>query len=892
MTIRNLEALFRPSSVALIGASDRPCSAGLATMQNLLAGGFGGPVFPVNPAHRSVSGVLCYPDISQLPLAPELAVICTPPATVPGLIADLGRRGTKAAVVITAGFAELGDAAGRALTTDMLQAARPHGLRIIGPNCIGVISTPAGLNASFAPNRPAKGGLALVAQSGGILTSLLDWGSARGIGFSHLVSLGDMADVDFGDMLDWLASDAATSAVLLYAEAVTAPRKFLSAARAAARLKPVIAMKPGRHAAAARAASSHTGAMAGTDAVYDAAFRRAGIVRVIELEELLDAAGILSNPPCFTGGGITILTNGGGPGVIATDAVLDAGENLTPLSADAIARLNAVLPPAWSHANPVDIIGDAPPARYAAALEVLLSAPETGTVLVINVPTAVASTVDAAAAVAKTCEERRRTVLASFLSPHHAAETTAIFAKAGIPAFDTPSDAVRGFAYLQRYRKGQEVILEAPAAAAGGFDTDIAGAQTLVSAALESGVSWLSPADCVRVLAACGIPAVRGEIAATPADAAAIAARFATPVALKIVSPDIQHKTDIGGVVLGLADAQTVRQAAADMLARVEARVPRARVEGLLVQEMAHRSDAHELICGMSVDRQFGPVLLFGQGGTAAEIIADRALALPPLNQRLANELIERTRVFRQLQGYRDRPAAALDQIALTLVKLSRLICELDEVAEIDINPLLADASGVLAADVKIRVAPFTGPRGARLAIRPYPAGLSADTSLPEIGRVCMRAIRPEDAPAFAGLIHSLTETDARLRFFSTVRDLATEALARFTQIDYDREMGFVVFPETDPESMIAAANLISDPDHTAAEFAIVVRSGLHHQGAGRWLMQQLILYARKTGLQQITGMVLAENHAMLNLCSGLGFVSEYEADSGVTKVRLRLGDA
>ena len=857
-------------------------------MVNLLSGGFGGPIAPVNPAHKSVSGLLCYPDIASLPFTPDLAVICTPAATVSGLIAELGARGTRGAVVITAGFGELGNAAGHALETAMLQSAKPHLLRIVGPNCLGVISTASGVNASFAPGQAKKGGIAFVAQSGGMLTTVLDWAGARGIGFSHLVSLGDMADVDFGDLLDYLASDPATTAILLYVEAVTAPRKFLSAARAAARLKPVIAIKVGRNAAAAKAAASHTGAMAGTDSVYDATFRRAGIVRVKELEELLDAVETLANPLQFSNDGLVILTNGGGPGVIATDALLDCGGHLAELSPETIARLEGVLPGTWSHGNPVDIVGDAPPERYAAALEVLLSAPEAGAVLVLNVPTAVASSVNAAKKVAQLCRLRRG-VLANWLSASTAAETTGIFADAGLPSYSTPGEAVRGFMHLVQYRKGQQVILETPPSAASEFVPDTKSARDLISSALDRGESWLSPETMFRLLESYRIPAPRLAQVPSPEAAADISGEFTMPVALKIVSPDIQHKSDVGGVVLSLSGKDAIRQAAVEMLAHVRTALPGASIDGFLLQEMVTRPAAHELIAGITVDRQFGPVILFGQGGTAAEIIADSAVALPPLNLRLARELIERTRVFRELRGYRDRPAAALDEIALTLVKLSQLVSDLDEIVELDINPLLADSTGVIALDGRVRITPSDGKRGTRLAIRPYPAELASEAVLPSVGRICLRAIRPEDAAAFAELIHSLSEEDARLRFFSPMRDLQPEALARFTQIDYDREMGLVAFASGKTDGMIAAAMLVSDPDGIAAEFAIVVRSDLHRRGVGRLLMGKLIDYARTNGLARVNGEILSENRPMLALCAELGFSISQGSGMGVRRATLTL---
>jgi acetyltransferase len=891
MSIRNLDAIFRPRSVALIGASNRPGSIGLVIAENLLAGGFDGPIIPVNPKHKAITGVLAYPDVASMPLSPDLAVICTPPATVPELIAQLARRGTKGAIVITAGFGELGNAGGRALQTAMLDAARPHLMRIIGPNCLGVLSTPFGLNASFAPGNAKKGGIAFVTQSGAVATTVLDWASTRGIGFSHLVSLGDMVDVDFGDMLDYLANDSATSAILLYIEAVTSARKFISAARAAARLKPVIAVKAGRHQAAAKAASSHTGALAGVDAVYDAAFRRTGILRVRDLDEVFDAVQTLANAPGISREDLVILTNGGGAGVLATDALIDYGGRPTELSQETIEKLNAVLPPTWSHGNPVDIIGDAQANRYADALRILLEAPETNAVLVINCPTAIASSIEAARAVAGLVRGKRRPVLANWLGARDLPAARALFAEAGIPAYDTPTEAVRGLMHVVGYRKGQDIIIEVPSSSATDFSPDEARARGIAAAALAAGETWLN-AEGVRDLLACyRIPAARSAFAATPAEAGRLAEGFGVPVALKIVSPKITHKSDVGGVALDLEGAPAVRMAAEAMLARIAASVPDALPAGFLVQEMIRRPGAFELIAGMTVDNQFGPVILFGQGGTAVEVIDDKALALPPLNLRLAQELIGKTRVSRLLRGYRDRPPAALDAIALTLVKLSQLVCDLDEIAEVDLNPLLADSTGVISVDARVRLAPPADKsrRGGRLAIQPYPKELERNEYIAAIGRMTLRPIRPEDAGELSRLIADLTPEDARLRFFTPIRSLEPSLLARFTQIDYDREMAFVMLKEGEPDRFLAVVRLAADPDNIRAEFAIVVRSDLHRRGIGRMLMTRLIEYARSRGLTELFGDILAENAPMLALCSQLGFAVRATETAGVMRAVLRL---
>jgi acetyltransferase len=888
MSVRNLDALFHPNAIALVGASTREHSVGAVMAQNLLHGGFAGPVMLVNPSHTSIGDVPCYGSIASLPTVPDLAAICTPAATLPGLIAELGARGTKGAVVVSAGFKELGSKEGQALQQAMLDAARPHLLRIIGPNGIGILSTPNGVNASFAHIAPLTGNIAFVAQSGAMLTTILDWASARAIGFSHLVSLGDMADVDFGDMLDYLANDEATRAILLYVEAITEARKFMSAARAAARTKPVIVIKAGRHAAAAKAAQSHTGALAGADAVYDAAFRRAGLLRVASLDELFDAVETIATARVPHGDRLAILTNGGGLGVLATDALLDRSGVLAELSAATMARLNAALPPTWSHGNPVDIIGDAPAERYDHALGCLLDAAEIDAVLVLNCPVAIASGMDAARAVAARAAETTKSVLTSWVGDLAAAEPRRHFAQNRIATYDTPDKAIDGFMHLVRYRRGQQQLLEVPPSLPSDFAVDLQSARKEIESAIAAGTRWLGEAQLGRILAAYGLETARAELCANEEDAGTAADRFGGAVALKVHSPDIVHKSDVGGVVLDLRGAEVVRKAAMNMRALVTQRAPGARIAGFLVQEMVERLGAHELIMGMTVDPLFGPILLFGRGGTAVEVVRDNALGLAPLNLALAREMIVRTRVYQELKGYRDRKPADIDAIALAVVKLSQLACDLDEVQEFEINPLLADEHGVIALDARARIAPLaTGAgRGARLCIRPYPRELEQTENIPGLGPILLRPIRPEDALALNEFFDRLTAEDVRLRFFAPIRELPTNLRARLTQIDYDREMAFVL---VSGPFILGGARLIADPDNERAEFSIAVRSDLKGKGLGWMLMQRLIGYARSRGTAVLFGDMLGDNEAMIRMCRELGFVFQRSNEASILRAELNL---
>jgi acetyltransferase len=875
MSIRNLDLLFKPASVALIGASARAGSVGQVLARNLIGTGFSGPIMPVNPKHQAIQGVLTYPDVASLPITPDLGVICTPPEAVPGIIADLGKRGAKAAVVITAGFGEGEDHLGAGLSQAMLNAARPHLLRIVGPNCLGILVPGIKLNASFAHLSPIAGDLAFVTQSGAILTSILDWATPRGIGFSHLTSLGDMTDVDFGDMLDYLASDAGTRAILLYIEGITYARKFMSAARVAARSKPVIVVKAGRRAEGAKAASSHTGALAGADAVYDAAFRRAGMLRVYEFDALFDAVETLALCRPSDGDRLAILTNGGGAGVMATDSLIEQGGRLAAISHETIAALDKVLPRTWSHGNPVDIIGDAPPERYKAALTALMEDKNVDAVLALNCPTAVASSTEAAKAVIEAAAGRPRNLFTSWIGQSAVEQARRLFAEARIPTYETPDHAVRAFMQMVRYQYNQKLLMQVPPSIPEQFSPDRDKARALVNAVLEAKCEWLSEAEALDVLEAYRVPTVLTRTARTPEDAARAAEAVGGPCALKILSPDITHKSDVGGVVLDLETPDDVRKAAEAMLRRLAASHPQARIEGFMVQAMVRRPGAYELIVGVSEDAQFGPVILFGQGGVGTEVIGDTALALAPLNMMLAREQMARTRIYRLLQGFRNCPPAALDQIALTLVKISQLAVDLAEVVELDINPLYADADGVIVLDARIRVRPAKLEGAARLAIRPYPTELEEKLTMFDGRDLILRPVLPEDAHAFVEAFEKLSPEDVRMRFFASMKALSPVFLARLTQIDYDREMAFVLAERNQPPgkaSIYGVVRIAADPDNERAEYAVIVRTDCKGHGLGVLLMKHIVAYAQARGTRLLYGEVLRENSVMLTICRELGF--------------------
>lgn len=883
MSIRNLDHLFKPRSVALIGASKREGSVGSVIARNLIGSGFDGPVLPVHPRHESIHGVLAYPDVASLPVTPDLAVIATPPQTVPGLVAELGERGTKAAVVISAGFAELGDE-GRRLQQQLLEAARPHLMRIVGPNTLGVLAPGRSLNASFAHLPARVGGPAFVTQSGAVVTGVIDWANARRVGFSHLVALGAMADVDFGDMLDYLANDRNTTAVLLYMEGVTHTRKFMSAARAAARTKPVIVVKAGRHPQSVKAAATHTGALAGADEVYDAAFRRAGMLRVRTLEELFSAAATLSllKPPQKER--LLIITNGGGMGVLATDELLSQGGSLAELSETTVSRLDEVLPGTWSHSNPIDIIGDAPPERFAAAMRVVLEQERgIGGVLMLACPTAVTPAMASARAFADcvAAAQPRIPVLSCWIGDETARAARRMLRERGLAAYETVTQAVSAFMQLVSYRQSQTLLMETPPSVPEALGIDSAAArQVLERSAADGDGRWLSEADAKALLAAYGIATVPTQAVGSAAEAARQADAIGGPVALKVLSPDITHKSDVGGVVLNLAGGERVEAEAGRMLERVRAARPDARIDGFTVQPMVQRPGAYELIVGMHRDAQFGAVLMFGEGGTAVEVLRDSALGLPPLNMRLAMDMIARTRIFRRLKGYRDRPAVNLDAVAVTLLRLSQLVVDFPEIDSLDVNPLLADQAGVIALDARIRVgAGRFDDRLAHLAIRPYPKELEERITLQDGRRMLLRPIVPEDEPALNRAFARLDPDEIRNRFLQPMRTLHHMLAARFTQLDYDREMALVMTEEGIPgeQDIHAVVRLSADPDNIEAEFAIIVMHQFAGQGLGRLLMQRILDYARSRGIGRVWGVTLRDNQRMRALARALGFRQHLE---------------
>jgi len=893
MSLRNLEYLFSPKSVALIGASDRPHSVGATVWANLV----GAKVSPgdqtlmaVNPRLKSLLGWPVYPDIASLPQTPDLAVIATPPATVPGLITQLAQRGTRAAVVLTAGMdGDHGD--GRTHRQAMLDAAKPFVFRVLGPNCVGLLAPALHLNASFAQTDALPGKVAFVSQSGALVTAVLDWARGRDIGFSYFISLGDASDVDFGDVLDFLATDLHTQAILLYVEDIRGARKFMSAARAAGRNKPVVILKAGRVPEGARAAASHTGALAGRDEVYEAAIRRAGMLRVLTTEALFDAVETLARARPLMSEELIILTNGGGPGVMATDALILAGGQLATLSEKTMAALDQVLPANWSRSNPIDIIGDASVTRYQQALAILLEHQPSNPILFIHAPTAIVASADIARAVAPVMRQSHHHINGCWMGGASVAEARQIFSQAGLPHFETPEEAVQGFMQVVEYRRNQRLLMQMPATGKPHGDIDFPAARAVIDSALAEGRMMLTEPEAKTLMQACHIPIAETRVAHSPEEAAAMAVDIGFPIAVKLLSPDISHKTEVGGVTLDLETAAAVEEAAKAMGHRLAVLRPDAKLSGFSVQTMVRRPDAHELIVGITSDPIFGPVILFGQGGIAVEVLKDHALALPPLNQALARETILRTRVSKLLAGYRNRPAVDLEAVIQVLIQVAHLAAELPEVAELDINPLLADAHGVIALDARVLLRPLhlRHPHD-RLAIRPYPQEL--EETVQWMGQpMQLRPIRPEDGEEHLRFFQALDPIDVRFRMFIHMHELQPSQLARMTQIDYDREMAFVAVRKRadGSEETLGVVRAVADPDNVNAEFAIIIRSDLKGQGLGQMLMAKLMTYFERRGTQAIVGEALSENQALIDLATNLGFEVHSQAGTGTVELRLSL---
>ncbi len=890
MSARSLDALFRPNSVAVIGASTDPKHAGAVIMKNLLGGKFLGPVMPVNPDHDAISGVLCYKSVDTLPLTPDLGVIATDPASAPEYLRDLGRRGVGAAVVLPPGWAKMPREEKRVLQARMLEAAAPSGIRILGPSGLGLVVPGIGLNCSLATSDALPGRIAFISQSASLFSAVLDWARTKGIGFSHILSLGDRVDLKYADILDYMAQDPNTRSILLYVESITDARSFMSASRAAARNKPVLVIKPGRKLWTVFPPDPDQG----RDEVYDEAFRRAGMLRVGEIDALFDAAQTLARSKPLRGENLAILTNGGSIGIMAADALLEGGGSLAAYDAEATEALSRLLGPNWLRHGVVDMSFDAAPADYAEALRALLRSPGVSAVLVIHVPFPGVSAEAAASAMAEVLSKTNRTILACWMGYDPAGgDALKLLNNAGVPTYETPDQAVSAFLHLLRYRRNQELLMEMPASLPTEYAPDPDAARAVVERAFAEGRLTLTDPEAKEVLGYYGVRAVASQLTEDIDDAVAAADALGYPVAVKILSPDIPQPFDVGGIVLDVAGPEAVREAAEAVRERALAHKPDARIEGYVIQEMGRRAGAHEVTIQARVDPVFGPYVIFGQGGLAARVTRDKAVALTPLNMSLARDLVFRTRVAATLEGAAGQPGVDIDALCLTLNQVSQCVADLERIAAIDLNPVLTHSGGVTVIGAGIRLTDAAEPDPHRLAIRPYPRELEECVTLKNGRHVLLRPIRPEDEPAHFEFFKHLSAEDLRFRFFGVVRELTHTEMARLTQIDYDREMAFIATapnPDGKPETL-GVVRASTRPDNASAEFAVIIRSDLKGQGLGRLLMEKIIRYCKARGTRELTGQALMENGGMQGLAEKLGFSVVRNYDEEVAEMRLPLNE-
>jgi acetyltransferase len=892
-----LDVFFTPKTVAVVGATETAGSVGRTILWNLVSSPFGGTVFPVNPKRPSVLGIKAYKQISEIPEQVDLAVIVTPAATVPGIIHECAEEGVKGAVVISAGFKEIGPA-GAELERQIMVEARRGSMRIIGPNCLGIMSPLTGLNATFAAAIARPGNVGFISQSGALCTAILDWSLRENVGFSAFHSIGSMLDVGWGDLIYYLGNDPRTRSIVIYMETIGDARAFISAAREVALNKPIIVIKAGRSEAAAKAAASHTGSLAGSDEVLEAAFRRSGVLRVNRIADLFYMAEVLSKQPSPRGPHLTILTNAGGPGVLATDALIDSGGELAELTPETMEALNQVLPPTWSHNNPIDVIGDASPERYAKSVEIAAKDPNSDGLLVILTPQAMTDPTQTAEHLKPYAKLEGKPIIASWMGGAEVAAGEAILNRANIPTFPFPDTATRAFTYMWRWAYNLKGLYETPAMPEDSAECapNKAFADEIIQKARSSGRTILTESESKQVLNSYCVPTVETLVAASEEEAVSHADRIGYPVVLKLFSETITHKTDVGGVQLNLADREAVQRAYRRIRASVTEKAGAEHFQGVTVQPMIKSGDGYELIVGSSLDAQFGPVLLFGTGGQLVEVFRDRALALPPLNTTLARRMMEQTRIYKALKGVRGRKPVDLAALEQFMVRFSRLVIEQHWIKEIDINPLLATPDRLVVLDARVVV---HGPevREEQLpkpAIRPYPNRYVSPWTMKDGTQVTIRPIRPEDEPAMVRFHATLSERSVYLRYFHLMnlsQRISHERLTRICFIDYDREMALVAErrnPTTGELEILGVGRLTKILGTNDAEVAVLVSDQFHGRGLGKELLGRLIVVGADEKLSKLKADILPDNRDVMRICEKLGFSLRHSPEDEVVKAEFR----
>jgi len=885
----SIKSMFNPKAIALIGANEEPGSVGRATLENLLVSGSKN-IFPVNPKRKTVLGLECFPDIASLPEHIDLAVIVTPAKTVPDLVEECGKADAEGIIIISAGFKEIGEE-GKQLEQKIIAIRKKYGMKIIGPNCIGVIRPNIGLNASFLKARPIGGNIAFISQSGALGSAIFDWAINAHIGFSMFASLGSMIDVDFGDLIDFLGYDYYTRSIILYMEGVGNAKKFMSAARGFARNKPIIIVKPGRFTESAKAARSHTGAMAGDDQVYEAAFKRVGVIRVKEFADLFNSAEVLDSKNLPKGRRLAIITNAGGFGVMATDALIDLGGELAKISDKSIAELDRSLPSFWSKGNPIDILGDADEKRYANAIKACIDDPEVDGILAIYSPQAVAKSDKVAETVVEIAKGSWKPIVTAWVGGENVQKGREVFYRNNIPIYETPEDAVKTYLNMYKYYRNLELLYETPAELPLKEAPPKYHLKALIRRVVKEGRTVLSEEESKDFLSDYGIPIILPYLVHSIDGAISIANRIKYPVVLKIASPDISHKSDVGGVKAGIRTEDELREEYSQLLVKVKEKAPQAVISGVTVQKMIDKID-YEVILGAKKDKDFGSVILFGMGGIGTEVFKDISIGLPPLNQTLARRLMEETEVYKMLQGYRGKKPADMKELEHILVNFSNLIVDFPEIAEMDINPIAISDGKPYALDARIIIDKESMDYTVHyphLVITPYPTRYTTTWKLLDGTEVILRPIRPEDEPLEHELLSNLSEETLRTRFFSIIKDITHEMLIRFCNIDYDREMAIVAeLKEGNKKRIIGIGRLIIEPDLRSGEYAVLVHDAYQGKGLGYKLVDVIIGIAQDKELEEIHGTVLTENEKMLRVARKLGFTTKIQPD-GITEVKLVL---
>lgn len=880
--------LFEPKSIAVIGASEKEDSVGLVIFRNILNSGYSGKLYPVNPRHETILGVPCFKRVEDIGQRIDLAIIMTRSQHVPHLIEQCGVSGIKKVVVISSGFSEAGHI-GASLERKMLELARSYDVRILGPNCLGIIRPRLNLNATFAKVTANSGNLALVSQSGAMCSAVLDWATANGVGFSSVISTGRNADIDFGEILDYLIHDVHTHYILLYIEGIRHARRFMSALRSAARIKPIVLLKAGRHAAGSAAAQTHSGIMAISDSVFDAAIRRAGVVRVQNLGQLFYAAKSLATKFKPTGKRLAIITNGGGPGAMAADRAGELDIPLVRLGNETMAKLNSILPINWSHSNPIDIMGDATADRYRETIRIVSVDPEVDCILVMLTPQAMTDPMAVAQMVIAEQGQLKKPLLCCWMGETHVAESRILLENSGIPAFRMPETTIELFSHLATFFHNQKLLMQTPSPDDLRDRPECEGARMLIDAILSERRTVLSEMESKAILRAFRVPVTQTMVARSSTEALLIAEQMGFPVAMKVDSTDLLHKTDAGGVRLNLCSAPAVKNAYIDIIETVQKRHPSARVNGVSIEPFLTRPHGRELMIGVFRDPVFGPIISFGAGGFDVEVFSDRSLGLPPLNSYLANDLIRSTRVDKRLDVFHNMPAVNREPIIDVLLAVSELVCELPSIVELDINPLIVDENGVVAVDARIVVSHTSnsGDRFAHMCIYPYPTYLTQVWQANNGTDVTIRPIRPEDAEIEQEFVRNLSDESRYARFMDSLRELTQTMLVRFTQIDYDREMALIATIDDDGrEKQIGVARYVTNPDGETVEFALAVSDEWQKFGVGRKLMNSIIDCARNRGKKAIVGDVLSDNAKMLRLMTNLGFtINPHQDDMSVKHV-------